>query len=128
MSCDDIAALFTLAAAHKADSEMDLVDEAFLATVAQGIPDGVRVVYLYADSDGAPTSIEGADHYDVFLLEFEGQEGQIMPVPLLVDLDGQLAASLFSAAEFRPREWEEVDDDALDARFDGDLGDNDPPV
>lgn len=131
LSNDEIATLFILAAAHKAKGEFDKVDEAFLATVASGVPQGVKVVYLFADRDAPPISIEDAYHFDVFVLEFEGQEGQAMPVPLLIELDPQLATSLFVAAKFQPRQDLEPVNEELYVdlpRFDGDLGDNDPPV
>ncbi|MCR4313992.1 MAG: hypothetical protein NUV84_01965 [Candidatus Uhrbacteria bacterium] len=132
-SDDDIAALFTLAATHKANGEMDLVDEAFLATVAKGVPPGVQVLYLFAVSfgcaDAPPTSLEEASHWDVFVLELEGQEGQVMPVPLLKQLEDQLAANLFAVAEFRRRDEGDLGDDDEDENalpcFDGDMGDYD---
>ncbi|TAL51096.1 hypothetical protein EPN81_00905 [Patescibacteria group bacterium] len=101
---DEIVELFGRAAAHKAAGEMEEVDRLFLQTVAEGIPSGVQVVYLYADHDFPLVMVEEASYFDVFHLLFEGQERQAMPVPLLLERDEQLAASLFAAAEFRPRE------------------------
>jgi len=72
MNRNEIAVPFILAAVYKATGEMDRVDSYFLETIATGVPEDVKVLYLFADRTVHPTSIEDAKHFDVFVLELEG--------------------------------------------------------